>query len=740
MKRFFTLLLVFLFAGASLMAQEIQKKELDRNGSPTFVKFETKGKTVSQVESKAILSSVLNMTKNDEYKTLRTEKDQIGFTHERFQQYYKGIKVENGTYIVHSRNNVIESLSGEYKLINNINTTPSISAEKAFENAKVFVNAEKYMWEQDKSFTPAPELVIVAADYNKHPNDVYEMVLAYKIDVYASKPLSRDYIYVNAHTGEIVHTNAIIKKAAATGTAVTRYSGTKSISTDSYNGSYRLRDVSRGSGIYTYDCNESTSYTSAVDFTDVDNNWTAAEYDNAAKDNGALDAHWAGMVTYDYFKNIHARNSFDGSGALIKTYVHYDESYENAFWNGSVFTFGDGASTFDILTSLDVFGHEFGHAVCEYTCDLVYSKEPGALNEAFSDIWGCTVEYYYAPDKDTWLMGEDLGYVLRSLSDPKSKGLPDTYLGEYWVTSSSDYYGVHTNNGPFCYWYYLISVGGSGTNDNGNSYNISAIGIDKAEKITYRIESVYMTSSSTYANARTFAIQSAIDLYGAGSAEEIAVTNAMYAVGVGSAYVSTDTQAPTAPTNLASASIAQTTFTLSWTASTDNVAVTGYDIYQNGTLKGSSTSTSYSVTGLTAGTTYSYTVKAKDAAGNVSAASTALSVTTLVSTDTQAPTAPTNLASASIAQTTFTLSWTASTDNVAVTGYDIYQNGTLKGSSTSTSYSVTGLTAGTTYSYTVKAKDAAGNVSAASTALSVTTLVSMILRLLLLQPIWHQQV
>ncbi|HAN19122.1 MAG: hypothetical protein A2X13_02490 [Bacteroidetes bacterium GWC2_33_15] len=94
--------------------------------------------------------------------------------------------------------------------------------------------------------------------------------------------------------------------------------------------------------------------------------------------------------------------------------------------------------------------------------------------------------------------------------------------------------------------------------------------------------------------------------------------------------------------------------------------------------------------------------------------------------DTQAPTAPTNLTSASITQTTFTLSWTASTDNVGVTGYDIYQNGVLKGSSTTTSYSVTGLTAATTYSFTVKAKDAAGNVSAASTALSVTTLSTAI--------------
>jgi chitodextrinase len=187
-----------------------------------------------------------------------------------------------------------------------------------------------------------------------------------------------------------------------------------------------------------------------------------------------------------------------------------------------------------------------------------------------------------------------------------------------------------------------------------------------------------------------------------------------------------DTQAPTAPASLTAGSITQTTFTLSWTASTDNVGVTGYEIYQNGTLKGTSTTTSYNVTGLTAATTYSFTVKAKDAAGNVSAASAAKSVTTLSASDTQAPTAPTSLTATSISQTTFTLGWTASTDNVGVTGYEIYQNGTLKGTSTSTSYSVTGLTAATTYSFTVKAKDAAGNVSTASTAKSVTTLATSI--------------
>ncbi|SFA71294.1 Chitodextrinase [Cohnella sp. OV330] len=184
-----------------------------------------------------------------------------------------------------------------------------------------------------------------------------------------------------------------------------------------------------------------------------------------------------------------------------------------------------------------------------------------------------------------------------------------------------------------------------------------------------------------------------------------------------------DTTAPSAPTGLASPSKTSTSVSLSWTASTDNVGVTGYDIYRGTTLAGSTTgATTFTATGLTAGTAYSFTVKAKDAAGNVSAASGALNVTTDAAADTTAPSAPTGLTSPSKTSTSVSLSWTASTDNVGVTGYDIYRGTTLAGSTTgATTFTATGLTASTAYSFTVKAKDAAGNVSAASGALNVTT-------------------
>lgn len=186
---------------------------------------------------------------------------------------------------------------------------------------------------------------------------------------------------------------------------------------------------------------------------------------------------------------------------------------------------------------------------------------------------------------------------------------------------------------------------------------------------------------------------------------------------------SSDTVAPTAPT-LAASGTTQTATNLSWSGATDNVAVTGYDVYRGATLLATVSGTTYTATGLTASTTYSFTVKAKDAAGNVSLASNAVSVTTLANVvDTTAPTAPT-LSASGTTSTTTNLSWSGATDNVGVTGYDVYQGATLLGSTASTTYAVSGLTASTTYTFNVKAKDAAGNISVNSNTVSVTTLAT----------------
>ncbi|WP_438710298.1 lytic polysaccharide monooxygenase [Aquimarina muelleri] len=186
-----------------------------------------------------------------------------------------------------------------------------------------------------------------------------------------------------------------------------------------------------------------------------------------------------------------------------------------------------------------------------------------------------------------------------------------------------------------------------------------------------------------------------------------------------------DTQAPSTPTGLGASNTTQTTADLSWNAATDNVGVTGYDIYQGDTVIASVNDTSYQITGLTANTSYPFRVKAKDAANNQSGFSNTITVTTLDTgggSDTQAPSIPTNLGTSNTTQTTIDLSWNAATDNVGVTGYDIYQENTFITTVNSTSYQVTGLTQNTSYSFRVKAKDAAGNQSDFSNIATTTTL------------------
>lgn len=186
-----------------------------------------------------------------------------------------------------------------------------------------------------------------------------------------------------------------------------------------------------------------------------------------------------------------------------------------------------------------------------------------------------------------------------------------------------------------------------------------------------------------------------------------------------------DTQAPTAPGNLNASGITSSSVTLQWTASTDNVGVTEYVIYQGTATVGSvsGSTLTFTHTGLTPDTTYSYSVKAKDAAGNVSPSSNTISVKTnaVSGPDTQAPSTPANVTVTGVTSSSVSLSWTASTDNVGVTGYDVYQGTNLALSVTGTSATVSGLSAGTAYTFKVAAKDAAGNVSPQSTAVSATT-------------------
>ncbi|WP_456378334.1 endonuclease, partial [Lutibacter sp.] len=182
-----------------------------------------------------------------------------------------------------------------------------------------------------------------------------------------------------------------------------------------------------------------------------------------------------------------------------------------------------------------------------------------------------------------------------------------------------------------------------------------------------------------------------------------------------------DTQAPTAPTNLIASNITNTTVDLNWTASTDDVGVTSYEIFKDGVFLASSATNLYNVIGLTQNTTYNFTVYAKDAFGNTSTVSNTETITTTNIIDVDAPTIPTNLVVSNETSSTLDLSWTASTDNVGVTGYDVYVDGVFNGTTATITYTITGLSPTTTYSLTVLAKDGANNTSAQSTAVNGTT-------------------
>lgn len=516
---------------------------------------------------------------------LGNEVDQLGFETHRFQQTVNDIPVEYGMMAVQTKNGKIVGQTGKWMLNvpKAVERKANLSEEIALQSALSFVGAESYKWQNkdeeefikketndaSASFAPKGELVYYSDPTDEKLNDLR---LAYKFDIYSEKPLSRQYVFVDAKNGKVLGVDAIIHDVNAPGTATTAYSGNRNIVTDSYNGSYRLRETGRNGGtpVETYNLKKGTSYSAAVDFTDTDNVWNNV---NTNKDQYATDAHWGAEMTVDYLYTKFGRKSIDNNHFAIKSYVHYSTNYFNAFWDGSRMTYGDGSSSTNggkPLTAIDVCGHEIAHGMTSKTANLVYQRESGALNEGFSDIFGNSIERWARPTQASWTLGEDFSYVIRDMANPNAYGQPDTYLGTYWKATTTsgcaspsqanDYCGVHTNSGVLNFWYYLLVTGGSGTNDKGFAYNVSGIGLDKAAAVAYRTLTTYLISTSTYANARTYSLQAAADLYGAGSNEVTQVTNAWNAVGVGGG---------TSPSGLVASANNASLFTISPNPATD---------------------------------------------------------------------------------------------------------------------------------------------------------------------------
>jgi Zn-dependent metalloprotease/subtilisin family serine protease len=503
-------------------------------GSPNFISGKLTDPSKDSPEK--IVYAFLNSAKRtyklesdatDLFTVLKQEKESLGHQVVRLQQVYKGIPIFGYQQIAHINKGVLQSFSGsvapEAIIKASINEEKRISKDEA-------INLAKQDLKLAATFTQTP-----TSDLNIYINE-NKAHLAYLVRLNFLQPEPGNwYYFVDAVSGAIINKfNAIEHENGADvgAQARTNVKGTgvlgdvKTLQANKIKNSYYLQDYTRGLGIQTYDAQYKTDGLPGKLWVDTDGNL------KDAYDAPAVDAHYYAGITYDYYKKIHNRNSFDDNGAPIKSTVHYDNQYNNAFWDGTQMVYGDGdGKTFRPLSGgIDVVGHEITHAVTERTAGLVYENESGAINESISDIFGTLIEFYNNKNPD-WEIGEDVytpnvpGDALRSMSDPTKEGDPDHYSKRYM--GNDDNGGVHTNSGISNKAAYLISQGGTHY-----GVKVQGIGTDKLGKIFYRALTQYLTPVSDFQQLRYAAIQSAKDLYGSKATEVKTVTDAFTAVGI----------------------------------------------------------------------------------------------------------------------------------------------------------------------------------------------------------------
>ena len=528
----FTLWAILVFTSLGLYAQNESSTDLIALENEDWYRYQGTEKLNAEAFLQAYKTQ-MGFAPNNQLELKRVSYGPNGTEHLHYQQYSQSVPVEAGELILHLRDGAVYAANGEIVKSLTKEAQSNLEENEAFRLALSYFPAEQYRWELESKNRPQGELFWVDPKFSKVGGEYH---LCWRFDIHSAYPEDRNWVYIDAQNGNLELALSRIHPHD-TGTAKTKYSGTRTVYTSFSpdSGQYILHDSLTGGGIFTYNMEMRTNKSTAIDFYDADNYWNNF---NPQFDEVAGDAHWGTERVYRYFKDHYNRQSYDDQNSPLFSYVHYDSNYVNAFWNGQEMTYGDGnGNAATPLISLDVVAHEITHGITEYTANLIYQGEAGALNESFSDIFGAAVEFAYDSAGGDWKMGEDFlntGNGLRNMKNPGLFSHPHTYKGTNWgqgLFFDNGY--VHSNSGVQNFWYYLLSDGDSGINDLGDRYVIEGLGFQAAADIAYHNLDNYLTRFSDHQDARMGAMQSAIDLYGACSNEYIQTTNAWYAVGVG---------------------------------------------------------------------------------------------------------------------------------------------------------------------------------------------------------------
>jgi Zn-dependent metalloprotease len=514
-KQLYFVLFLMLGIPTLLIGQNAPNKQKQKTEDYRF--FKNDDARLSHVNFFEMMRSKMQLSPTSKMVLMKQNEGSAQQIHYKYQQYHDDIPIWGASYTLHEKNGSIYRASGNYYAEITQSASPKLNESTATIIAQ---NAMKK--EANITVKTATKLCYVDADFPKVSQAVR---LAYQVDLHVQKPLDKQRYFVDASTGEIISHYTLIMEEGVPSKAKTKYYGIKNIMTDSVApNKFILEDKTRGKGIFVKNIDGKS-------FTSTSKNWNL---DNADFDEVALDAHYCAQEYYDLLKNKFSWKSIDGKGEKpINILVHLGWEEVNAFWDGEAAHFGDGDCEYSPLTTLEVVGHELTHGLIENTSNLIYEDESGAINESLADIFGKYLEHKKDSANFSWDLGHsftvsDTSKPFRIMDDPKLLEMPALYEGEFWEADND----VHTNSSIGNLWFSLVVDGKKGVNENKISYDVSAIGFDKAMKIVFETNQNYFSEQSDYNDFYKYSSAVAEDLYGVKSKEYLAVVEAWKAVGV----------------------------------------------------------------------------------------------------------------------------------------------------------------------------------------------------------------